>query len=115
MPIYQYQCEQGHEFEIQQSIHADSLTECECGAKCERIITGGYMTLFESKTLGGIADKNLSKMGTYQKDKVFKAQRDEVQAQKDSAPWWRPGTTGPDKSLNKKTPEQIRRYIEEGK
>ncbi len=40
MPIYEYRCAKGHRFEVFESMHEDSLTECvECGAACERVLS----------------------------------------------------------------------------
>lgn len=115
MPTYQYQCDKGHVFEVVQSIHADALQKCECGAQCERIVTGGYLTIFPGKTLGTVAERNSAKLGTYEKDKINKPVEDFKAQRKAEAPWWRPNTTGPMTELNKKTPEQVERYIMEGK
>ena len=38
MPIYEYRCEKGHQFEVFQSMSADPVTSCEeCGAPVERV------------------------------------------------------------------------------
>ena len=38
MPIYEYRCENGHTFEVFQSMSADPVTACEeCGAPVERV------------------------------------------------------------------------------
>jgi len=38
MPIYEYRCENGHLFEVFQSMSDDAVTECEvCGAPVERV------------------------------------------------------------------------------
>jgi putative FmdB family regulatory protein len=38
MPIYEYRCENGHLFEVFQSMSDDPVTECEeCGAPVERV------------------------------------------------------------------------------
>lgn len=40
MPIYEYRCEKGHEFEAFQPMSEDSIAECvECGAPCERVLS----------------------------------------------------------------------------
>lgn len=39
MPIYEYRCDNGHEFETLQSMSEDALTECEvCGAPARRVL-----------------------------------------------------------------------------
>ncbi len=38
MPIYEYRCENGHDFEVIQSMSDDPVTACpECGAPVERV------------------------------------------------------------------------------
>ncbi|MGH2926079.1 MAG: FmdB family zinc ribbon protein [Solirubrobacterales bacterium] len=38
MPIYEYRCSNGHEFEVFQAMSDDPVTECaECGAPAERV------------------------------------------------------------------------------
>ena len=40
MPIYEYRCENGHTFEVFQSMSDDPVRECEeCGAPVERVFT----------------------------------------------------------------------------
>ena len=40
MPIYEYRCVKGHEFEAFQSMSEDSFSKCiECGAACERVLS----------------------------------------------------------------------------
>ncbi|MBN8867884.1 MAG: FmdB family transcriptional regulator [Solirubrobacterales bacterium] len=39
MPIYEYRCENGHLFEVMQSMTEDALTECiECGAPVQKVL-----------------------------------------------------------------------------
>ena len=38
MPIYEYRCENGHQFEVMQSMSAEPLTACQtCGAPVQRV------------------------------------------------------------------------------
>jgi putative FmdB family regulatory protein len=38
VPIYEYRCENGHQFEVMQSMSADPLTSCEiCDAPVQRV------------------------------------------------------------------------------
>ena len=38
MPIYEYRCDKGHQFEVMQSMSADPVTKCEvCGAPVQRV------------------------------------------------------------------------------
>jgi putative FmdB family regulatory protein len=40
MPIYEYRCENGHEFEVFQSMSEDPVSKCmECGAKAQRVLS----------------------------------------------------------------------------
>ncbi len=40
MPIYEYRCLNGHEFETFQSMSEDSISKCmECGAPSERVLS----------------------------------------------------------------------------
>jgi putative FmdB family regulatory protein len=39
MPIYEYRCDNGHLFEVMQSMSEDALTECiECGAPVQKVL-----------------------------------------------------------------------------
>jgi putative FmdB family regulatory protein len=38
MPIYEYRCEKGHQFEVMQRMSDDPVTKCEvCGAEVQRV------------------------------------------------------------------------------
>jgi putative FmdB family regulatory protein len=38
MPIYEYRCKKGHQFEVMQRIGDDAVTKCEvCGAEVQRV------------------------------------------------------------------------------
>ena len=60
MPIYEYRCENGHTFEVTQSMSDDPVETCEvCGAQVERVFhpvavhfkgSGFYSTDYKSKT-----------------------------------------------------------------
>jgi putative FmdB family regulatory protein len=40
MPIYEYRCDKGHEFETFQSMSEDPIAECmECGAPAQRVMS----------------------------------------------------------------------------
>ena len=59
MPIYEYRCDNGHTFEVLQSMSDDPVTECEtCGAPVQRVLhspavhfkgSGFYTTDYGSK------------------------------------------------------------------
>jgi putative FmdB family regulatory protein len=39
VPIYEYRCDNGHQFEVMQRMSDDPLTECEvCGASASRVL-----------------------------------------------------------------------------
>jgi putative FmdB family regulatory protein len=66
MPIYEYRCPNGHEFEVFQSMSDDPVTECEvCGAPVERVFrpvavhfkgSGFYTTDYARKTKASSSD-----------------------------------------------------------
>lgn len=63
MPIYEYRCENGHQFEVIQSMSEDPVTACEeCGAPVERVFhpiavhfkgSGFYNTDYKNKSKTG--------------------------------------------------------------
>jgi putative FmdB family regulatory protein len=63
MPIYEYRCENGHTFEVFQSMSDDPVAECEeCGAPVERVFhpvavhfkgSGFYNTDYKNKSKAG--------------------------------------------------------------
>jgi putative FmdB family regulatory protein len=67
MPIYEYRCENGHNFEVMQSMSADAITSCTtCGAEVQRVFhpvavhfkgSGFYNTDYgKKKKAGGASD-----------------------------------------------------------
>jgi len=68
MPIYEYRCENGHEFEVMQRMSDDSLTEClECGAPVQRVFhpvaihfkgSGFYNTDYGKRKRGAAAKED---------------------------------------------------------
>src|SRR5436309_9154368 len=65
MPIYEYRCENGHDFEIMQRMSDDALSACvECGAPVQRVFhpvaihfkgSGFYNTDYGKRRRGGSA------------------------------------------------------------
>lgn len=50
MPTYDYECSEGHRFEVFQRISDDPVAECpECGAEARRLISGGAGFLFKGE------------------------------------------------------------------
>jgi putative FmdB family regulatory protein len=70
MPIYEYRCENGHTFEVIQSMSDDPVEICEqCGAPVERVFhpiavhfkgSGFYSTDYKSKTKASSTDGDSS-------------------------------------------------------
>ena len=68
MPIYEYRCRNGHEFEVFQAMADDPVTVCEeCGAPVERVFrpvavhfkgSGFYTTDYARKTKASSSDGN---------------------------------------------------------
>ena len=66
MPIYEYRCRNGHNFEVLQSMRDDPVTKCEvCGAPVERVFhpvaihfkgSGFYSTDYGRNRGGGGSD-----------------------------------------------------------
>jgi putative FmdB family regulatory protein len=73
MPTYEYRCENGHQFEVIQSMSDDPATSCEeCGAPVERVFhpvavhfkgSGFYTTDYKAKPKAGAAEGNSSSSG----------------------------------------------------
>jgi putative FmdB family regulatory protein len=71
VPIYEYRCENGHNFEVLQSMRDDPVTKCEeCGAPVERVFhpvavhfkgSGFYSTDYGRNRGGGGKDEGASK------------------------------------------------------
>ena len=48
MPTYEYRCPDGHEFELFQSMSADSVAPCpHCGESAQRLLSGGAGFIFK--------------------------------------------------------------------
>ncbi|MBA2793976.1 MAG: FmdB family transcriptional regulator [Thermoleophilaceae bacterium] len=73
MPVYEYRCENGHEFEVLQRMTESSLTECTvCGAPVQRVFhapaihfkgSGFYNTDYGRKRGGGSSETDGSNGG----------------------------------------------------
>jgi putative FmdB family regulatory protein len=63
MPVYEYKCEKGHQFEVLQKMSDDAVTKCEvCGAPVQRVFhpiavhfkgSGFYNTDYGKQKRGG--------------------------------------------------------------
>ena len=50
LPTYEYECTEGHHFEVFQKMSDDAVSACaECGAPAERKISGGAGFLFKGE------------------------------------------------------------------
>jgi len=68
MPIYEYRCENGHNFEVMQRMSDDALTTCsECGAPVQRVFhpvaihfkgSGFYNTDYGKRKRGAAAKED---------------------------------------------------------
>jgi putative FmdB family regulatory protein len=95
MPIYEYRCENGHEWEAMQSITADPLTECEvCGAPAQRVLhppavhfqgSGFYTTDYGSKRRSRELRDAAEGKGKYEKGDTSSSSSDGASS-KDSKP-----------------------------
>jgi putative FmdB family regulatory protein len=83
MPIYEYRCADGHQFEVIQSMSDDPVTECEvCGKPVERVFhpvavhfkgSGFYTTDYAkkgAKPAGSDGDKKSEKKDEKSSDKA---------------------------------------------
>lgn len=111
--LYDYKCDNcSHELkDVYQSIKDNALTECpSCGKDtlC-RVIYGGLGSFMkDAKTIGQLADKNWSKMGSYQKSEI--EAKNQENKPKDQSPLSSLGKASR-KEINKMTLEQKRKYI----
>ena len=79
MPIYEYRCPNGHEFEIFQSMAEDPVTKCrECGAPVERVFhpvavhfkgSGFYTTDYAKSGSGSSTDGSEGNSDSSKSDK----------------------------------------------
>ena len=71
MPIYEYRCDKGHNFEVMQRMSDDALTECSiCGAPVQRVFhpvaihfkgSGFYQTDYRSESYKSAAKADAPK------------------------------------------------------
>jgi len=104
--LYDYGCHECGETlkDVKQSIHDDPLEKCpNCGKNTlERVIYGGLGSFMkDSKTIGGQADNNWSKMGSYQKSEIESKNKDNDRNAKKKQ----------QQQLNNMTAKQKERYI----
>lgn len=111
--LYDYKCDNcSHELkDVYQSIKDEALTECpSCGKDtlC-RVIYGGLGSFMkEAKTIGQLADRNWSKMGSYQKSEIEAEKK--ANKKEDKSPLSSFGTASR-QEINKMNAEQKKKYI----
>ena len=89
MPTYEYQCPQGHRFDLFQRMSDEPRAQCpECGAESQRVISGGAGFLFKGD-------------GFYITD--YRSESYKKEASKETAP--SVDSSSPDSSSGKKTPK----------
>ncbi len=94
MPIYEYRCKKGHEFEVIQRMSDDPVTECEeCGAPVERIFnpvavhfkgSGFYTTDYARSSKGGQGSGKDSDSGSSKSESKSEKKKDSKKSGKGS-------------------------------
>jgi hypothetical protein len=94
MPIYEYRCKKGHEFEVIQRMSDDPVTECEeCGAPVERIFnpvavhfkgSGFYTTDYARSSKGGQGSGKESDSGSSKSESKSEKKKDSKKSGKGS-------------------------------
>lgn len=120
MPTYVYQCDNEkceHSFEQIQRMADNALVKCPiCKKKSlHRVFFSPIIFVKgEAKTIGQLADRNSKKMSTDEKQAIeakYKKNKKEVLGEK---PWYKQNQTKSTKQIANMTPEQKRKYIENG-
>lgn len=110
--LYDYKCEEcSHEMiDVYQSIKEDALVTCpSCGKNTlQRVIYGGICSFMkDTKTIGQLADRNWSKLGSYQRSEI-EAQNQE---KKNESTYFSQFGNASRKEIHKMTTEQKKKYI----
>jgi putative FmdB family regulatory protein len=120
MPEYEYRCSAcRYEFsESQEMKKYKAKKKCpSCKKhKLERVL--GCFTAFaraEPTTLGQLAERNTAKFGRYELDKKQLQQNKGKNVDKKDQPWYHKGGGASQNEVFKMTPEQKKKYIQEGK
>jgi putative FmdB family regulatory protein len=113
MPTYDYVCDNcdNEIHDIFQSFSEASLTKCEaCGKDTlRRVIYGGLATFIKDvKTIGQVADKNWSNMGSYKRSEIEQKRKDQMK--ENESPLSSFGKASR-QQINKMTPDQKKKYI----
>lgn len=115
--LYDYECEKCayNMIDVYQSIHEEALITCpNCGENSlQRVIHGGVACFVKDiKTIGQLADKNWSTIGTYKRSEI--EQQDKTKNTKEQTIFSSAGNATR-KEINQMTSEQKTKYIMEGK
>ena len=113
--LYDYICDDCHYEmkDIRQSIHDDALTDCpSCGkSTLRRVIYGGIASFMkDSNTIGGLADKNWSKKGHYEKSEIESKSKKSAE----QSSYFSSFGSASKKEINKMTEQQKTKYIMTG-
>jgi putative FmdB family regulatory protein len=100
MPIYEYRCSNGHEFEVFQSMAEDPVSLCqECGAPVERVFHPVAVHFKGS----GFYTTDYAKAKAASSDGAFASEsKDDLKAKKDSDSSSKKDTGGKEKAASKK-------------
>jgi putative FmdB family regulatory protein len=96
MPIYEYRCKKGHNFEVMQRMADDPVTKCEvCGAPVQRVFhpvaihfkgKGFYNTDYGTKRKARELEKSASEGADKHDDKMASQKKDADKTAKDAKP-----------------------------
>lgn len=114
------------DYEVKRTFAEGVPTICDqCGEAAHQIYHPFYAMSSTPKTLGTLAEKNTSRLGTYERDKLYKQQAESkerarkearkqmklpqgmksIRPDKAETPWWREGKKGPDLKLSNLAPK----------
>jgi len=119
MPTYEYQCEEcDHNFEIVKMIkdpHERVCPKCSEHSLYQVISPPTIFVKGEATTLGQLAERNTSKMGTYELgDKRGKHQEGNLKSKKEKG-WIEKSGDATKSDINKMSKKQKANYIRDGK
>jgi putative FmdB family regulatory protein len=107
MPIYEYRCEKGHQFEVMQRMSDDALTECSiCGASVQRVFhpvaihfkgSGFYNTDYGKRKRGAAAKEDGGSSSSSESKSESKSDS-KPETKKDSKPDSKPSSASSSKS-----------------
>lgn len=108
--LYDYGCHNCGETleDVKQSIHDEALTKCpSCGKNTlERVLYGGLASFVkDAKTIGQVADKNWSNLGSYKRSEIEASNKNNSEARTKRKQM---------REINQMTPQQKEKYIRTG-